>query len=685
MAALKHSISKSHCRNLLQILAGVLILFIGSQFISVGWGDEERARGLVLERTKAEVKAKIAQVNKERAEEPYRQGKEYYQRGELDQALREFKKALELNPAHRRARRYMKKIEKRIRKEAREKERKVRVKRKPEADKPSAEGYLRNGMDHYRRGRLSKAIEEWEKILNLTVPGDPCYRRAQYLIRTVRSEQMRRESEEIKRRSELEGETLLLEVDRAWLKPERVKREKEEVEIISGISEARRQLEARARAPVSPEFKNAHLRDVLRYLSEASGVDIILDETVFPSGEGLEGPFPRVTIRLKDVPLIETLDVILRTKGLRYRLEENVIWVSTPENLDRGELATETFSLSGGVGDMEEILGSAIPFEGGKVAGPKGSKLNVDRRTGTIIITNTPSNLEMARKIIRSLDIVPIQVEIEAKFIDLTDDGLKRFQIRLDDVVADRKFRLDFDSADDAAIDVDLALGSDDAFSSADEAGTGLSLWYVRTHDTAYTLILEALERSRESKLLSAPRVTTLNNQEALIEIYETFPFPEGYTVETETIKNLKYSVIKPGDIVRQKVGILLKVTPSVGGDRKVINLNLIPEISEQVDWINYSSEFSAYPKFYNFVKTPVFERRTATATINIGDGETVILGGLKKGKRAKTVSKVPILGDIPLLGYLFKRDTGRDEERRNLLIFVTARILTPAGERLRQ
>ncbi|MCK4325825.1 hypothetical protein KAW55_03645, partial [bacterium] len=479
-----------------------------------------------------------------------------------------------------------------------------------------------------------------------------------------------------------------------WLKPERVKREKEEVEIISGISEARRQLEARARAPVSPEFKNAHLRGVLEYLSEISGVDIILDETVFPSGEEGGGPFPRVTIRLKDVPLIEALDVILRTKGLRYRLEENVIWVSTPENLDRGELVTETFSLSGGVSDMEEILKSVIPFEGGKIAGPKESKLKVDRRTGTIIITNTPSNLEIARKIIRSLDIIPIQVEVEAKFIDLTDDALKRFQMRLESDLnlwfegseSDQPGAQQKGTTDEyykSKIDVDWHdLGG--AFGSAEEAGTGLSLWYKRTHDTDYTLILEALERSRETKLLSAPRVTTLNNQEALIELYTTFPFPESYTIKTETIENLRYSSIQPGGIVRQKVGILLKVTPSVGSDRKVINLSLMPEISEQVDWINYSRDFTQ-TQFKNIVKSPVFEKRAATAIINVDDGETVILGGLKKGKRERTVGKVPILGDIPILGYFFKRDTGRDEERRNLLIFITARILTPAGERLRQ
>jgi type II secretory pathway component GspD/PulD (secretin) len=120
-------------------------------------------------------------------------------------------------------------------------------------------------------------------------------------------------------------------------------------------------------------------------------------------------------------------------------------------------------------------------------------------------------------------------------------------------------------------------------------------------------------------------------------------------------------------------VGIILKVIPSVGADKKTISLSLIPEVSEgTADGFSYTGG----------VTLPKFTSRNLSTTVIVNSGETVVLGGLIKESRTKTVTRVPVLGNIPLLGAFFKKN--RDSiERKNLLIFVTAKVLSPSGEEI--
>jgi general secretion pathway protein D len=126
-----------------------------------------------------------------------------------------------------------------------------------------------------------------------------------------------------------------------------------------------------------------------------------------------------------------------------------------------------------------------------------------------------------------------------------------------------------------------------------------------------------------------------------------------------------------PKDFLRRDVGILLKVIPAVGSDRKTINLSLIPEVSEgTADGFSYTGD----------VTLPKFTSRNLSTTVVVNSGETVVLGGLIKENRTKTLTKVPVLADIPFVGAFFRKNAD-SIERKNLIIFVTAKVLTPEGD----
>ena len=197
---------------------------------------------------------------------------------------------------------------------------------------------------------------------------------------------------------------------------------------------------------------------------------------------------------------------------------------------------------------------------------------------------------------------------------------------------------------------------------------------------TQFESVLHLLEETQKSKTLSAPRVTTLNNQTATIKVVEEFRYPTRYEVslvqfdvngdgdfddagETEFVN-------VPQDFQKRDIGILLNVTPSVGKDRKTVTLVLAPEVSQ----------FSQFRDLGGGVTVPEFTSSQLTTSVAIENGSTVVLGGLMKDTVSDTNTKVPFLGDIPVVGSLFRQHE-QTQTRKNLLIFVTARVLGPRGQ----
>ncbi|MFA5388134.1 MAG: hypothetical protein WC312_00065 [Candidatus Omnitrophota bacterium] len=462
--------------------------------------------------------------------------------------------------------------------------------------------------------------------------------------------------------------------------------------IVAEIPEIRKKL----KMPITVDFMEVGLDYVMDFLSEATGVNII-------PGSGVKLSEKKVTIKVKDMPLESLLKYIFRNQGLIYRVEKNAIWVDSLENMDTETSETRMYFLDQGLAMFTEFSGATGSYKSGTggpasiskvktikdilenaVVWPADSKINLDERTGALIVTNTPSNLRIIEDILYNLDIDASQVLVEAKFIevDITDLSELGVNLSLDSPWAVTK------GAEGAYTAVDTSSGSKfSTFTGSPDEGINITYQGILTRPQ-FSAVLHALEKKTNLKTLSAPRITTLNNQTATIEIADEFVYPTRYEPTlikedlngdgdfTDTVNGVNETrfVNVPQGFETRPVGILLHVTPSVGKDKETIALTLNPEVSEATaDAFQYSGE----------VKLPKFTTRNLSTNIIVQNGDTIVLGGLIKESRTNTRTKTPLLGDVPILGMLFRKDSD-STMRKNLLIFVTATILSPGGEKLK-
>jgi general secretion pathway protein D len=224
-----------------------------------------------------------------------------------------------------------------------------------------------------------------------------------------------------------------------------------------------------------------------------------------------------------------------------------------------------------------------------------------------------------------------------------------------------------------------------------------------------FQVVIRALNQKKGVDLLSAPSVTTKSGQRAIIEVIRELRYPRTYTqpqvpsissstgtnflTTTAAVVPVVVTPTTPQDWETRNTGVTLEVEPVVGGDATTIDLNLIPQVVEFEGFINYGSPINAVgvntvagisvsqpvELTPNIINQPVFSTRKVTTSVSVYDGQTVVLGGLMREDVQKTEDKVPIIGDIPLVGRAFRTNT-EQHTKKNLVIFVTARIITPAG-----
>ncbi len=464
------------------------------------------------------------------------------------------------------------------------------------------------------------------------------------------------------------------------------------------IPEIRKKL----KTPITVDFMDVGLDYVIDFLSEATDVNII-------PGSGVKLSEKKVAIKVKDMPLESLLKYILRNQGLTYRIEKNAVWVDTLDNMENETPETRMYFLDQGLAMFTEFSGMTGGAKGGMGGGaaiskittikdtlenavmwPSDSKINLDERTGALIITNTPSNLKIIEDILYNLDIDATQILVEARFIEVlvTDLSELGINLSLDSPWAINKQELT-GTENGAITQIGSSSGSKFSAFTGTAANEGLNLTYqgVLTRPQ-FSMVLHALDKKTNSKTLSAPKITTLNNQTATIEIAYEFVYPTRYEPTLikedlngngnflDTVDGVKETrfVNVPQGFETRPIGILLNVTPSVGKDKETIALTLNPEVSEAApNAFTYSGE----------VKLPKFTTRNLSTNIVVQNGDTIMLGGLIKESKTNTRTKVPFLGDLPIVGALFRKDSD-STTRKNLLIFVTASILGPEGEGVR-
>ena len=401
---------------------------------------------------------------------------------------------------------------------------------------------------------------------------------------------------------------------------------------------------------VTVDFKDAPIESVLRTLSYKSGVNIVYSRDV----TGL------ITIRLKDVSWEKALDVILKTYGYGYDYdkEANIIRVATPANLKQEEVITKVFTLNYAKADA--VAGSIE-----KILTKDRGKVQYDERTNLLIVTDIPAVFTKTEEVIARLDRKTLQVTIEAKIVETVLGDDERLGIDWTTRVTA------FGSVRPMTFPFSREAEGGDFWPEDDPASSGPAFptkahtrFPMVTSDkftfgaldfSEFQAVLEVLKSRSDTNILSNPRITTLDNQEAQIMVGTIIPIPVyEWSTETKTRQISGYD--------EQEVGIKLKVTPHINL-AGYITMDIEPEVSKISGWTGPDNE------------RPIISTRQAKTQVMVRDGQTLVIGGLVDETEIESERKVPLLGDIPLLGFFFKKKS-RDIDKTDILIFITPRIV---------
>jgi type IV pilus assembly protein PilQ len=385
---------------------------------------------------------------------------------------------------------------------------------------------------------------------------------------------------------------------------------------------------------ISLDYKDADISNILRSLSYTYGLNLVTSTDV-------KG---KMTISLKDVTLAEALDAVLSANGYNYARKGNIIYVS-PGSAEGAQLTSEPIVLKYlKAADSQNFLR--------KVLSPKGD-IKVDEVANMLIVTDFQVNIDKLKELLKSVDQAPMQVLIEAKIVDITSKDLHNLGATwtMDYKPAGDTKGL-FDRATDYQEELQTTITA--AGPSSTISGGQLAVNALTLKGFSASATLDALIQNQKAQLLASPSIVVLNNREARIIIGEKVPYKERTQTPTGTTETTRFI----------DVGTTLRVTPSINADG-YITLNIHPEVS------SVSSLLDAGPRITT---------READTTVRVKEGETIVIGGLIKQEDNRTRSKIPILGDIPILGYLFG-NRSKDQTQTELAVFITPKIMRSREE----
>ncbi len=404
----------------------------------------------------------------------------------------------------------------------------------------------------------------------------------------------------------------------------------------------------RMQKQISVQFRKTPIEDVARALADQADVDIVMSPKVM--GE--------VTVTLTDVPLEEALKAIFTVHQCSYVLDKNLIRVMTAdEQIERPAiLESKTFDIV--YADPTQVV------EGLKDVKSKEGSVSYIKGTSHVMITDTESKIKDITIFIEKIDQPTPQILVEARIYDITSKD------RLDLGVEWQAGRNTTYSTTGGVtgIGTNPTDGRDDPFltsgfqgaSTKAETASGMLRMGWLNHSMDVDVLLRAQQENIHAKLLANPRILVIDNETATIKIISQIPYQE-----------LQESALggSVGTTAFREVGVELEVTPHLAYRDGMIRLHLRPVFSVITGEVYVVGQGASYPQ-------PIVDRREADTKLLIKDGQTVVLGGLRKKDVTKQTNKIPVLGDLPLLGKLF-RFTGEDTITSELVVFITPRIVT--------
>lgn len=430
---------------------------------------------------------------------------------------------------------------------------------------------------------------------------------------------------------------------------------------------------------LSLNFQNVDVRRLLQVIGEFTGMNVVVSDTV--SGA--------ITLILKDVPWDQALDIILQQKGLDMRKSGNVISIAPKDELAAREkldlegkhqigeiepIRTEDFQLNyAKAEDLQKLL-TTKDAQNNSILSKRGSAA-IDKRTNKLFVQDTPTRLEDVRRLISKIDVAVRQVMIEARIVEASDSFNKALGARLGLIgpmastttiagnnIGGARYLVGGQYTSNARQTGLIPVATDiaDTFSvnlpantSNFAAGTSATAFSFSLFNSALTrflnLELSALEADGRGKIVSSPRVVTSDQNEAIIESGVELPYESASSSGATTVSF-------------RKANLSLKVTPQITPDGKVMM---------KLD-INKDAPSTKY-----VLRTGVaIDTKHVKTEVLVENGGTVVIGGIYEQTKNEITNRTPFLGDIPLLGVLFKQKTVQDD-RRELLVFITPKIVT--------
>ena len=689
------------------------------------------------------------------------------------------------------------------------------------AEKKDKISLILNQADGYiATGRYDLAVKRYEEALNL----DPYNVAARQGLESVNKQRTNYYDEAY---NETRSRMLWL-ADRTWERPVRKIRsldrstEGEPQDKSSNKEAINRKLNGTIIEKI--DLPDATIREVVDYLKQKSreldtstedpkkrGVNIVLKlptaQPTAPSALDATAPTPdqpatptvtenfKVSLSLRNVPLIEAVRYLTELSGLKYKIEPYaVLLVPITENTD--ELLTKEYRVKPNFIPTDTESAEPAPVAGAQAAGgnkerikggknatsylksqgipfPEGAFAQYIPSGNKLIVRNTQNALDLIGVIVDGdMGAAPTQVEIESKFVEITQNNVNELGFdwllgplsiggrvygnggtrpAAQPLTADYYNNFPFADVGKNPITAGNRSGIGTGINSAitanslnallagipqgaNVASPGILGLAGVFNNAQFQLVIRALNQKKGVDLMSAPKVTTKSGVKATIKIVREFPYPtefspaevpppttQGVNItqqptgsvssnatqlrqQNPTIVSTSAGVIPstPTTFANRDIGVTLEVEPQVGADNYTIDLSLSPQVVEFEGFINYGSPVIG-PRYVpasilagnpsgietftitdNVINQPVFGVRKVNTSVSIWDGQTVALGGLIREDVQKVADKVPLLGDIPLAGRLFRSNVDQ-KIKRNLIIFVTARLMDAQGQPLKQ
>lgn len=474
------------------------------------------------------------------------------------------------------------------------------------------------------------------------------------------------------------------------------------------------QITQEEKGKISLDLKGMDVIEVLKMLATKGGLNLVI-------GNDVKG---RVTIFLKSVDIMDALDIILVANDLAYDRRGEIIYIMSQKDYealygekysDKKEVRifhlkyAKAAEVSKALNQIKTKIGKVVVDEGSnsvvviespivmrnmadtvtsvdlptktKIISIKYAKvadlktkvqesltkgvgtMQIDERTNKIAVTDLESRMDDLSAMIEAFDSKPLQVLIEAKIVEVTLDDQFKMGIDWEAVLKNVNQNVNIQNAFQIA-------------STGFVPGAQVLIGTLGANED-FAAMIQILKTVGDANLLSSPRITAVNNQEAKILVgssqpYATSAVTQGTSTST-TATNLTFL----------DVGVKLYVTPTINDD-DIVTMKIKPEVSSKSgDYIYYVSGGSSTTSAYSN-KVPVISTTQAETVVTVRDGTTIIIGGLIKDERSTTVAKVPVLGDIPMLGMMFKR-TENEIKKQELVIFLTPHIMSGETDVIKQ